>query len=152
MMYKGEPVKGIEFYNLLFESEEFTSELGKVAMASGKFEAELILLLKRNKVSNNCKNAPLGKLINIGEKNNLFDKNLTIILKDISKQRNYLTHNIYALFIDLIDETVLEKSNLLDSDVITYLEKAWQLKENLNDIANIIQRENQSPPHTSHHQ
>ena len=142
MKYKGKPTEGIEFYNLLLQSNEFTSELGKVAMASGKLEAELMLFLKQNGVNENFKKATLGKLIEVGEKNNLFDNNLIIALKQTSEQRNYLTHNIYALFIDLIDETVLEKSNLLDSDVYTYLERAWQLKENLNDLANIFQQKN----------
>lgn len=58
----------------------------------------------------------------------------------ISKQRNYITHNIYALFTDLIEETVLEKENLLDSDVHLYIERAWQLRESLNDLADIIKR------------
>lgn len=141
-MYKGERSEGIEFYNLLLESDDFTSELGKVAMASGKLEAELILYLKRNGITENYKKATLGKLIKIGERNNLFDKNLTIDLKQISKQRNYLTHNIYALFIDLIDETILERRDLLDSDVHSYLEIAWQLKENLICLTDIIQHKN----------
>jgi hypothetical protein len=34
-------------------------------------------------------------------------------------QRNYLTHNIYALFADLLEETILEKENLVDTDVPT---------------------------------
>ena len=56
----------------------------------------------------------------------------------ILKQRNFITHNIYALFTDLIDETIMEKENLLDSDVELYIERAWQLTENLNDLANLI--------------
>ena len=56
-------------------------------------------------------------------------------------QRNYLTHNIYSLFIDLLDETILEKNKLLDSDVHTYIERAWQLKKNLIALTEIIQEE-----------
>ena len=141
-MYKGEPTEGIMFYNLLMDSEEFTSELGKVALASGKLEAELIIYLTQNGVSGNYKKATLGTLIRIGKDNNLFDQNMITSLELIAKQRNYITHNIYALFTDLIDETILEKNNLLDSDVHIYTERAWQLKENLDGIADIFKREN----------
>lgn len=137
-MYKGESSKGLEFYNLLFESNEFSSELGKVTLAAGKLEAELMLFLKRNKVKENMSQSTLGSLISIGKKHNLFDKNLIISLEMICKQRNYLTHNIYALFIDLLDETILEKNNLVDTDVITYCDRAYDLKENLIGLANLI--------------
>jgi hypothetical protein len=143
-MYQGKQSSGTEFFSLLFESDSFTSELGKVALASSKLEAEIILLLKQKGIKEKLNKATLGKLIEIAEKEKLLDKNLTIVLKEISKQRNYLTHNIYSLFIDLIDETILERTNLLDSDVHTYEEKAWQLKENLLDLANIIEQKNKN--------
>ncbi len=143
MMYKGKPTEGIKFYDLLVESEEFTSELGRVALASGRLEAELILFLKRNKITGNYKKATLGSLLDIAKINNLLDKNTIIALREISKQRNYITHNIYALFTDLIDETVLEKNNLLDSDVHLYIDRAWQLKENLDGLADIIKQKNE---------
>ncbi len=141
MMYIGEPTQGKEFYDLLYQSDEFTSELGKVTLASSKLEAEIILFLKRKGIKDNYEKAPLGKLIDIVKKNNLIDYNLIISLKQISIQRNYLTHNIYSLFIDLLDETILEKNNLLDSDVHTYIERTWQLKENLIALSEIIQEE-----------
>ncbi len=139
-MYRGESTEGIKFYNLLMESDEFTSELGKVTLASGKLEAELILLFNRNGINGNYKKATLGTLVRIGEDNKLFDENMAISLKQILKQRNHLTHNIYALFTNLIDETILERENLLDTDVHLYTERAWQLKENLNGLADIIEQ------------
>jgi hypothetical protein len=142
-MYKGEPTKGIEFYNLLVQSDDFTSELGKVALASGKLEAELIIFLKKKGVEGKYDTATLGTLIDIAEKKELLKKSLVNNLRLISRQRNYITHNIYALFSDLIDETILEKDNLLDSDVILYIDRAWQLKENLDGLADIIKKENE---------
>jgi hypothetical protein len=141
-MYKGEPTKGIEFYNLLFKSDEFNIELGKVTLASGKLEAELMMFLQRNGVTKNISKKTLGSLIEIGNEKKLFDNNLSISLNLIAKQRNYLTHNIYALFIDLLDETILEKNNLIDTDVVTYIDRVWQLKENLISLAEIISRQN----------
>ena len=140
-IYKGEPATGIKFYDLLLESDEFTSELGKVALASGKLEAELILFLKKRGVKGKYNRATLGTLIDLVDKNNLLDNNMRISLKVISSQRNYITHNIYALFIDLIDQTILEKENLLDSDVHLYIERAWQLRENIDGLADIIKNE-----------
>lgn len=137
-MYKGKPSKGLEFYNLLNQSDEFTSELGKVALASGKLEVELINFLNRNEINENYKKATLGTLIRITNENNLLTSNEKIVFEMISKQRNYITHNIYALFTDLIDETFLEKENLLDSDVHLFIERAWQLRQNLNGLAVII--------------
>lgn len=142
-MYKGEPAKGIEFYNLLCESEEFTSELGKVALSSGKLEAQLIIFLEQKSIKGNFKRATLGTLVNLAEKNDLLNKNIINVLKEISKQRNYITHNIYALFIDLVSETILEKNNLLDSDVNLYIERAWQLKKNIEGLSDIIKKENE---------
>jgi hypothetical protein len=142
-MYKGIRKEGVEFYTLLTESEKFTSKLGKVTLASAKLEAELIIFLIRNNVKGNFEKAPLGKLIGFAKKYELLEENLIIALTHISKQRNYLTHNIYALFIDLIDETILEKNNLFDSDVHTYIERACQLKENIEGLAEIIKVKNE---------
>ena len=134
-MYKGKPTSGLNFYNLLYESEEFTSELGKVALASGKLEAELTLYLKRKGVKKDLSKSTLGTLIKIAEQNDLLNPNQLEAFKLVKRQRNYITHNIYALFTDIKEETILEKDNLLDSDVHTYRERAWQLKENLIGLA-----------------
>jgi len=140
-MYKGEPTKGLKFYNLLMDSVEFTSELGKVALASGKLEAELILFLQRRNIEGKYDRATLGKLIGLASENQLIDNNMRMALKDISVQRNYITHNLYSLIVDLIDETILEKENLLDSDVHLYIERAWLLKKNIDGLADIIKNE-----------
>lgn len=140
-IYKGEPAKGLDFYNLLFESSDFNIELGKVTLTSGKLEAELILFLKRNEMTVNSSRMTLGALIDKCKKQNLFNKNLITALKEVSKQRNYLMHNIYALHSDLLDETILVKINLLDTDVLLYTERAWQLQENLIQLAEIIKKQ-----------
>jgi len=54
-------------------------------------------------------------------------------------QRNYLTHNVHALLSDLIGETILERANLLDSGVDMYTERAWELNNNLNGLARIVE-------------
>ena len=96
-MYTEEPTKGIDFYSLLEKSEEFTSELGKVALASGKLEVELIILLEQNDVKVDYSRATLGSLRSQAEKNKLLRTNMLEALKLVTNQRNYLTHNILSL-------------------------------------------------------
>ena len=59
-------------------------------------------------------------------------------LEQLNTQRNYLAHNIYALFSGLVEETILTRKNLLDSDIDVFTERTWQLTENLNGLANIV--------------
>ena len=69
-----------------------------------------------NPVKGKYKRATLGTLIEKAEKNGLLDKNMISALKMISKQRNYITHNIYALFIDQLEETDRQTIvNVIDS-------------------------------------
>lgn len=139
-VFEGESTKGLKFYDLLMESTEFTSELGKVTMNSGKLEAELILLLNRNNVEGKFNQATLGSLIRISHQNKLFTDNELLSLELIAKQRNYLTHNIYALLNYQIDESILVREDLLDSDVLTYIEWAWVLNDNIKGLTEIIKR------------
>lgn len=140
-MYKGEPLIGLDFFNKLMESEEFNQELGKVTLAAGRLEVELIQYYRRIGVNDNLNRFTLGKLIQFGKKNDLLESNLASALESTCTQRNYITHNIYALFSEVIDETILPKNNLLDTDVLTYIEKAWITRNNLIDLADLINKE-----------
>jgi hypothetical protein len=137
-MYAGKPTEGLEFYRLLFKSDEFCAEMGRVALASSQLEAELIQLLLERNVPVKVEGLPLGALVKAARKHHVLEGNELSVLDDLCSQRNYLTHNIYALFIDLIEETRLERSNLVDSDVHTYTECARQLRENLVGLAEIV--------------
>lgn len=139
-MYKGEELKGINFFNLLIKSKEFNMELGKLVLYSGRLESEMILFFRRNFFNKFKINLTLGGLIKFGETNKLFDKNLIISLNMVCKQRNYLTHNIYALFIELADVTILERENLLDTDVLSYIDKVYVLNENIKHLTEIINK------------
>jgi len=139
--YKGVSVNGLDFFELLLNSKDFTSMLGQVTLAAGRLEAVLIqILLKDNIEKNKIEKATLGRLINYIEKRKLLERNMIIALKGLKNQRDYLIHNIYALFSDLKDETILEKNNLLDSDVELYIERASQLKKNLIDLADLLKK------------
>ncbi len=60
-MYKGKATKGLEFYNLLNQSENYTSELGKVTLSSEKLEVELITLLTKSNINGNYKKSNTWK-------------------------------------------------------------------------------------------
>lgn len=144
-MFKGEKIKGVDFYNLLFQSESFTNELGKVTLASGRLEAELMLLLKAKGIELSTQKPTLGTLVKECFEKQLIDGNIHTSLVGVNKLRNYITHNIYGLFSGALHESMLEKDNLLleknnliDTDVLTYTDIAYQLCTNLNDLANII--------------
>lgn len=139
-MYQVRPTGGIEFYKLLYESTEFCSVLGQVTLASGQLEAELTLLIMRKHVPVTMESQSLGRLIKVADKHNVLGRNEIVCLYELCKQRNYLMHNIYALFSELIEETRLERSGLLDSDVHTYIERAWQLRENLIGLTEIVSK------------
>jgi len=127
--------ENIEFFNLLSKNNEFCSELGKVTLASGKLESHIKGLLKNNGYNNNLERATLGKLISIAEREQHIDENTIKVLKDVKRQRNFLTHNIHSL---MIGEATLEDENMWEKDIHLFIDRAWQLQENLNSLADIF--------------
>ncbi len=136
-MRRGEPTDGLEFYALLCEDDEFCRELGRAVLAAGRLESALKRYIKDNAPDEKTRKATLGRLIEVSRKHKLLSKMLPA-LEILRDQRNYLTHNMHALFSGLVEETILESSGLLDSDVDLFTERAWQLKENLEGLADII--------------
>lgn len=143
-VYKGEPSGGVEFYSLLYADDDFCKELGRIILAAGRLETVLIRYIKKHAPDENTVRATFGKLIAFAEKHQLLTR-IIPALKTLKAQRNYLTHNIHALLSGLIEETILESTELLDSDVHLYTERAWQLKENLNGLAEIIEERFKEP-------
>jgi len=138
-IYDGKDVNGLEFFKLLIKSDEFCAELGRVVLAAGQLESVLKKAITKGENSNILQMATLGKLISYAKDHEGL-KNLIPSLEMLKDQRNYLTHNIYALLSDQIEETILERKYLIDSDVWTYTERACQLRQNLNELAEIVER------------
>lgn len=138
---KGETLEGVEFFNQLYADEEFCLYLGKVMLSASKLESELIKYLSSKEVKENTHRANLGALIRIAENNCLLEKMIPV-LREIKDQRNYLSHNLHALFIGLIDETVLHRTDLLDFDIDVYTNRVLQLDENLSGLADVISKYN----------
>ncbi len=137
-MYNGEPKQGKEFYDLLVQSDEFTSELGRMSLASGMIEAEIINYFKRRNPDIDTKQASLGKLIKLGETHELFQSNELEALKMIKEKRNEFVHRIYSLFTGPITVGSLPTSELLDTDVLTYIDYIEQLTHNIEGMTDVI--------------
>ncbi len=136
---KGEPVAGLRFFELLCADDRFCAALGRSVLAAGRLESALKRYLASAAPTGDTTKATLGQLIQYCKNNRLITK-MVPALEVLRDQRNYLTHNIHALLSDLIEETILERADLLDSDVLTYTERAWDLTNNLNGLAELVER------------
>jgi hypothetical protein len=139
-MYMGEPRQGKEFYDLLVNSVEFTSELGRMTLASGMLEAEIVKYYIRRGHELDPKTSTFGRLIGIGRKHGLFESNELTALDMLNEQRNEFTHRVYSLFTGLMEQERLPTADLLDSDVHTYTGYAGHLRENLERMTELVIR------------
>ena len=136
-MGKGEPAEGLEFYALLCADDDFCKELGRAILAAGRLESAISRHISNHVPDESTTQATLGQLIRFARKHQLLLKMLPA-LEMLRDQRNYLTHNVHALFSGLVEEAILERTGLLDSDVELFTVRARQLKENLDGLAGII--------------
>ena len=140
---EGRPVGGTEFFSLLCADDEFCAQLGRAMLAASRLETELKRFLHARHPELNTEYANLGWLLKLLSKHVLLER-MQPALNVLKSQRNYLAHSIHALLSDWIEETILERADLFDSDVSTYCERAWQLTENLNGLADVVEKENSS--------
>ncbi len=110
-------------------------------LAAGRFETALKRHLHSKNPKLNTTYAHLGTLLNHLKKHELLGK-MHPHIELLKKQRNYLAHSIHALLTDWVGETILERENLLDSDLSTYTDRAHELTGNLNALSEIVEREN----------
>ena len=139
---KGEPLTDLEFFEQLYADDDFCKQLGKAILSAGRLESELIIYISNNKSGSKVTKATLGKLIRTTEKEELL-ANMVPVLKIIKEQHNYLTHNTHALFAGLVEETLLPRTGLLDSDIDAFTDRAWQTTESINGLANILVKYNE---------
>ncbi len=112
----------LEFYEELLKSECFCESLGRLILMSGKLESALkqVVLKENVQVEYKLDKAMLGQLVNTFKKYNLMAGELNEVLSFIKERRNYLTHNLYPLFNDEIDVSLLPKENLEPEDAEYY--------------------------------
>jgi hypothetical protein len=146
--WSGEPASGLEFYEYLRADDEFCAELGRAVLAAGRLESAMVRYFQNQAPDLRTAKATLGTLIRHAEERALLS-NLVSALRTLSTQRNYLAHSIHALFSGLVEETILPRSGLLNSDVVTFTERAWQVRENLDGLAEIVEAESRRLPSLS---
>lgn len=138
-MYKGARTEGVAFFTLLYEDASFCEEFGRCMLAAARLEAIMIIYLRKNNIQTSEKET-LGQLINSAKKNSLLTKMIPA-LEMLKIQRNFLTHNLYAIFMGLIEDPILPNKDLLDGDVGLFTERAYLLRENLEGLADILNRD-----------
>jgi hypothetical protein len=139
-MWSGEPAAGLVFYEFLRADDEFCVELGRAVLAAGRLESALVGYLQQQEPDLRTAKATLGTLIRYAEDRTLLS-NLVPALRTLSMQRNYLAHSLHALFSGLVEESILPRNGLVDSDVSLFRERAWQLRQDLDDLAAMVERQ-----------
>jgi len=139
-MYRGIEIEGSAFFDLLMQSDEFCIQLGKLTLTASRLEGELILLLKRLGEKEDIENFNMGRLIRRLKKFDSLENSTMSWLEEECQKRNYLTHNIFHLLHDIIAQTILERDDIIDSDVHTYTERAWQTQKNLLGLCELIKK------------
>jgi hypothetical protein len=127
-----------EFFGLLYDDPEFCQHVGQVMLAAGMLETNLRIYLQNKSISGVRANSTLGSLVKTLEKNDLLSKNGLIHFKDLAKKRNYLSHSLYDLFTEVIEETILSRKDLTEGDVYFFTEKAWILANDFTSFAGIV--------------
>jgi len=125
-----------EFFSILFHNQNFCAALGRVVLAAGRLESLLREYLELNGVMVKEWEATLGKLTLLLKDNNLITRNGEMHFNDMKSQRNYLTHKLFDLFAERIEETVLPRTDLLNSDTEYFTERADILANDLDHFAN----------------
>ncbi len=140
---KGEQVDGKTFFKFLSANDEFCSHLGRAVLAAGRLETQLKLYLRAHSIQADTERATLGQLLGLLEQHALLKK-MQPHIDTLKRQRNFLTHNVHAVLSGLKEDDLIgdEVKELLDSDVDLYGERAWQLAQNLNNLADILEKEN----------
>lgn len=127
-----------EFFDLLYQDDDFCTALGRVMLISSKLESIIKDLLLKHNGSEENQRATFGLLIQKLKSNNLISRNAEWHFADLLAQRNYLTHNLYDLLIGNIEETLLVGKDLVPMDVLVYTEKAEQTANNLFHFTEIM--------------
>ncbi|QPJ61523.1 MAG: hypothetical protein G3M70_06315 [Candidatus Nitronauta litoralis] len=127
-----------EFFELLYQNKEFCNSLGQVMLAASKLESTLRIFLINQGHDIPENKATLGNLVNILKKNKHLSKNGEMHFADLKMQRNYLSHSLYDLFNDNIEETILPRENLVPEDVQVFAEKVSGTAKNFLGITKII--------------
>lgn len=126
------------FYELLYKDEEFCSAIGKVMLSAGRLETNLRSYLRDKAVKGVADRSTLGSLVRVLNDNNLLSRNGQMHFNDLVTKRNYLAHSLYDLFSNVIEQTILPNSDLTESDVEHFTERAEGLAQDFTHFSNLV--------------
>jgi hypothetical protein len=127
-----------EFFESLYDDRDFCEQLGKVILAAGILESSLRKYLRARGIAKVSSKLTLGQAVKILEENDLLTNNGQMHFNDIKRKRNYLAHNLYALFSEELEETVLPRTDLTAGDVDMFWEKAHNEARDYRHFSRIV--------------
>ena len=98
-------------------------------LAAGMLETNLRLYLKAKGIKTIRSNSTLGYMVKQMKDCHLLTRNGEMHFDDLVLKRNYLAHNLYDLFSEVIEETILPCSQLVDADIHMFRDRALSLAE-----------------------
>lgn len=129
---------GADFFEVLISDSEFCMRVGRAFLECGRLEGNLIRYLEKKIPSKNFAKRSLGQLIRIAETYEALDQNFLTHLKITKDQRDYMAHNIHALFTGLVEQTILP-NEVVAEDIDTFREYAIQFEEGAIVLADSVE-------------
>ena len=118
-----------------------------MTLAVGRLEATLKSFLIKAGIRTNLKKDTLGLLAaRLANYYNDMRSDELSLLNEIRTQRNYLTHNLYSLISNQIDEGSITGIGLLPLDVGAYIINTKALVEHIDVFIDILDRKLQELP------
>jgi len=128
----------VDFYDLLSASAEFTSELGKMTLEVGRLEVILKSFLCKTGIKTNLKSDTLGLLVaKLCNCRSLTSYEISRF-NDLRKQRNFLTHNMYAIQSNRVEDLSLTVGALPNADVDAYIQYVIKLRKDIGELIDIL--------------
>ncbi|MHA2938166.1 hypothetical protein ACXJY6_07690 [Vibrio sp. RC27] len=115
------------FYEQLIQNPTFCEKLGRLTLMANQLESVLKSLIKSAGITKKLDKATLGVLKQICEDNEIIDDGVIEDLIFIHTRRNYLIHNLFPLFNEEIDVTLLPRDNLSELDAEHYFPECVEI-------------------------
>jgi len=127
-----------EFFRLLYAETSFCAGVGRVMLAAAILETNLRRYLRARSIKKVRGNATLGNLVSLLKANKLLSRNGEMHFDDLATKRNYLAHSLYDLFTNVIEETILPRTQLAAGDVVMFVDRAEQLAKDFYHFSRLV--------------
>jgi hypothetical protein len=127
-----------EFFGLLYADPAFCASVGRVMLAAAMLETNLRSHLRARGIAKVRATATLGHLVKILKDHHLLSRNGEMHFDDLAAKRNYLAHSLYDLFTNVIEETILPRTELVEEDVSLFTDKVQQTAEDFFAFSKLV--------------